>query len=311
MKGTRRGRPPPPGSQRAPFPEDAPSLYALDAFSHLDIHRWAKQSARLDELQTISYYGLEAERHKHRPALLSALRNAPSIFLDLGEWHRIVEYTYCLDPLSARGSVRGYGGRCNIGAEVGDGSISAFPALYLASDLETAYREFYQIDPKPGIEGLAPEDFAPRRPGCFLVTQIQGRLEHVFDVNNLSALQPYVKILASFSHPRGMQQIARSLRLPPGLIRGASGLRRSVLSKNWRSLPSQFDVPANCQILGRFLCDAGFEGIRYPSSKSGNPCLAVFPRNLRHSGSFVELSGGYPYQVQTPRLDAESADRCV
>jgi RES domain len=134
---------------------------------------------------------------------------------------------HCLEPLSARGSVMRYGGRFNIGAEVGSGAFESFPALYLAQDVETAFREFFQIDATSASGGLSREEFALKRPGGFLSAE------------------------------------------------------------------------------------AGFEAILYPSAKNGRRCMAVFPRNLRQSDSFVAIAGAYPHAVVVPRLDAETASQCT
>jgi hypothetical protein len=312
MRKGRRRRPIPPPPRKVPDPAAPPSLHELDTFCLADIERWQSSSERLDELHQELHHGLEAQRVRRRAELLEALRAKAAPPIDLSRWHRIVEYQYCLAPLSAHGSTVRYGGRFNIGAEVGSGAFGSFPALYLAEKLDTAFREFYQIDASSAADGLTREDFALKRPGSFLSAEVDGHLDLVFDVGDVAALRPFASLIATFTMPPRVPLLARRLRIAnAGLIRSAAQLQRTALIKNWRAWPVQFDVPANSQVLGRMLCDAGFEAILYPSAKNGRRCMAVFPTNLRHSASFVALSGVYPLEVTVSRLDAASASECV
>jgi hypothetical protein len=293
-------------------PAAPPSLYELDTFSLADIERWRKSSDRFDELHRELYFGLEIQRVARREELLSALRSKATRPIDLSGWHRLVEYQYCLEPLSAHGSVTRYGGRFNVGIDVGSGAFGSFPALYLAEDLETAFREYHQVGVGAGAGGLTREDFALTRPGSFLSTEVHGHLELVFDLGDVAALRPFADLIATFKMPPRVAVIARELRLKnAGLIRTSAQLQRAVLAKNWRAWPVQFDVPANSQVLGRMLCDAGFEAVAYPSVKNGQRCVAVFPTNLKLSSSFIALSGRYPHAVSVHRMDATSALDCV
>jgi hypothetical protein len=312
MKKARRSRPQPPPPRNLPDPASPPSLYELDAFTLADVERWRKQSERFDELHQELHHGLEAQRVRQRTPLLEALRSNATAPLELTGWHRLIEYQYCLTPLSAYGSTIRYGGRFNIGAEIASGAFSSFPALYLAEDLGTAFREFYQIDTASVVRGLSQEELALKRPGSFLSAEIHGHLDLVFDMGNVAALRAFSALIATFAIPPAVPRLARELRLPNRpLIRSATQLQRTALAKNWRAWPVQFDVPANSQVLGRLLCDAGFEAILYPSAKNGRRCLAVFPTNLRNSASFVALTGSYPHQVKVSRLDATSASACI
>jgi hypothetical protein len=308
----RRSRPVPPAPRKVFDPAAPPSLYELDSFSLADIARWRKSSDRFDQLHRELYFGLEIQRVARRDELLAALRSKAALPLELAGWHRLVEYQYCLEPLSAHGSVTRYGGRFNLGIEVGSGAFGSFPALYLAEDLETAFREFHQVAAAAGTGGLTREDFALKRPGGFLSTEVHGHLELVFDLGDVAALRSFADLIATFKMPPRVSAIARELRLAnTGLIRSSAQLQRAVLAKNWRAWPVQFDVPANSQVLGRMLCDAGFEAVLYPSVKNGQRCVAVFPTNLKRSSSFIGLSGRYPHSVAVHRLDAGSASECV
>jgi hypothetical protein len=281
------------------------ALYQLESFSSEDIVRWNAASIKFDELHQVLYFDLERQRLAHREALLSALRSRPAAPFKLAPWYRVVEYRYCLEPLSSVGSTLRIGGRFNFGKEIRDGYFESFPALYVAETVETAYREFYQIEDKGGTGGLSSRDLALRRPGGFLTAEIHGQLGLVFDAGDLKALAPFAAVVSQFKMPRRATQIIRELKLQDWkLARTANDVRRQLLLPTWREEPRQFDLPANSQILGRLLRDAGFEAVLYPSSKNAARCLAVFPENLREADSFLALSGAYPEEVQVRRIDS-------
>ena len=69
----------------------------------------------------------------------------------------------------------------------------------------------------------------------------------------------------------------------------------------------QYDLPANPQIYGRLLLDAGFEAVVYASTRGLGPCVAVFVENLVAGESFLELSDDEPPGVKVSRLDTDTA----
>jgi RES domain-containing protein len=216
----RRLRPKPPAPRKVLDPAAPPSLYELDSFSLADIERWRKSSDRFDELHRELYFGLEIQRVARREELLSALRSKATRPIDLSGWHRLVEYQYCLEPLAAHGSVTRYGGRFNVGIDVGSGAFGSFPALYLAEDLETAFREYHQVGVSAGAGGLTREDFALTRPGSFLSTEVHGHLELVFDMGDVAALRPSADLIASF-------------KMPPRVAAGCRDCSRAQDCKCW------------------------------------------------------------------------------
>ena len=96
------------------------------------------------------------------------------------------------------GSTLRIGGRFNIRKEIRDGYFESFPALYVAESVETAYREFYQIEDKGRTGGLSSRDLALRRPSGFLTAEILGQLGLVFDAGDLKALAPFAKVVSQF-----------------------------------------------------------------------------------------------------------------
>lgn len=109
--------------------------------------------------------------------------------------------------------------------------------------------------------------------------------------------------------PSKVVTLARQLglRRPPGLVRSSRALQLQLLSKNWRMLPVQFDLPSNSQIFGRLVSGAGVHGILYPSVRNpAGRCLALFPQNWASSDSFVEIMDPAPSGSRLLRLDGRT-----
>jgi hypothetical protein len=187
-----------------------------------------------------------------------------------------------------------------------------WPALYIAENLETAYREKYQLERGELVDGLTAEELALESSVSFSAVYMNGQIERVFDLENAKALEPLCAILKKMKLPTEVHSIMRRLGLKPKtvyMVRSPTKLQETVLEQNWRSAPVQFGLPAPSQILAGLIRDAGYEAIRYPSSKSGGWCLAVFPDKLDSPSSYVELSDIAPAGVAIPRLDIDSAEQ--
>jgi len=206
------------------------------------------------------------------------------------------------------GSVRGDGGRFNIGSELNPATPPPFPTLYLAEDFETVFRERFGMKRTSTTGGLSAEELALRRPTSFTHVRLQGSIESIIDIARPDSLKAIVAVIAKFKMPNNVLSIARALGLrPPALIRTTAGLQRYLLQANWRAQPIQFDLPANSQVFGRLCSAAGAHGILYPSVKN-NPkrCLALFPQNWRASDSYIELTDSSPAQTSQTRLDGST-----
>jgi len=302
----RRNRPRPPKSQPRRGDPEVPSLIELERFTQASLRQWLAAKANLDSLQRALYFRLEPLRQSNEAQLLEALRSQALASFRFDGWSRIVDYRYALEPLSIVGSLRGDGGRFNIGGELSPGAFTAFPALYIAEDYEAAFRERFGTlaSPRPGA--LSAQELALRAPDSFTQVRLRGTVENVFDVGSLEALKPFVGILRKFPIPADVRQLGRrlGLRPPPWLIRSPLTLQRQLLHPNWRSLPLQFDLPANSQIFGRIAFAAGLHGILYPSARqSGKRCLALFPRNWADSSSVIEVCDEVPAEAKLTRID--------
>ncbi|MGQ0525249.1 MAG: RES family NAD+ phosphorylase [Betaproteobacteria bacterium] len=305
-----RRKPPPPRSRSSAAEADAspPSLELLEQFSRASLSQWKATGRVLAALTHALFFGLENQRAESAGALVDAVRLGVTGPFEFHNWARIVDWRFSTAPLSLEGSVRGDGGRFNIGSTLNPAAYSPFPALYLAEDFETAYRERFGLTRTSTIGGLSAEEVTLRRLTSFTHVKLRGTVDGIVDIANPQALKAIVSVIARFKMPDNVLPMARALGLrPPGLIRTTSGLQRQLLHSNWRMQPSQYDLPANSQIFGRLCAGVGVHGILYPSAKdSSKRCLALFPQNWRASESFVEAVDTPPAQTGEVRLDGKS-----
>lgn len=287
-------------------------LLLLDRFTQKDLEGWKSASADLDRLNRHLYFDTEPARLSLRPEIIQALQSRPAQPLEFVRWVRLVDHRWTLKPLSAAGSIRSFGGRFNLGRDVDDCAIKPFPALYIASDLQTAYRERYQMERESeSALGLTAEELALTTSHSSVL--LNGYIERVFDASDLTALEPLAKVLARVKMPASIKPIARRLgaKLGPGgihMIRNAHQLHQALF-RNWRAEPVQFGLPSPSQQFGEFVRAAGYEAIRYESTKNkGSYCLAVLVGNLCSDRTFVELADDCPPEVDHRRLDMQTAD---
>ena len=304
----RNRRPRPPDSQR-PLQRgepDLPALIELERFTQASLRQWLAAKAHLDALQRALYFELEPLRQRNEARLFDALRSQAIASFPFEGWSRILDYRYGMEPLSVAGSLKGEGGRFNLGSELSPGTFTAFPALYIAEDYATAFLERFAGPPRGNPRALTPQELALRSPDSFTQVRLRGLVENVIDVGNLESLKRFAAVLREFPIPKDVRQLARTLGLrpPPWLIRSPVTLQRQLLHRNWRMLPQQFDLPSNSQIFGRLAAAAGLHGILYPSSRhAANRCLALFPQNWADTGSVVEVTDDAPENARLTRID--------
>ncbi|MBB6248261.1 RES family NAD+ phosphorylase [Rhodanobacter sp. A1T4] len=288
-----------------------PGLLELDRFSEADLDRWNTLSKDLDELNAILYSGVEPQRQRYHADLIGALQSVPHTPMDFAGWVRMVTLRYADGPLSTAGSLKGFGGRFNIGADVDNAIRSPWPALYIASNQETAYREKFGMAKDDRIDGLSAEELTLTPGGSYTAVRLDGHLELVFDLAQEGALEPVCKVLRKINLPVEAVKLQKRLKIPgppATMIRTAARLIHEVLVVNWRVLPAQFGNPAVSQILAGLIIDAGYEAIRYPSTKSDGECVAVFPHRLASDATFVELADEAPASVRHTRLHLGTVD---
>lgn len=300
----------PPIPSRRPAPSRGPrGILELDRFSEASLQQWNSVSGDLDELQDVLYFGVEPERRRLRPELIAALQEILPTTVELPRWARIVPYQYSLEPLSCAGSLQNIGGRFNAGAELDPNTLNPWPALYLAEDFETAFREKFQLPRDDLVDGLSPQELALEHGVSHATVFVQGRLSRVFDMTSYQSLEPVAQVFRRIKMPARARQIKAKLKIPDRgvfMVQTGKQIHEMVLTYNWRVLPIQFGLPAQSHILAELIRAAGFEAILYQSTKGPGKCLAVFP-DLLDGGSFVELMDTPPLAVKHQRLDGDSA----
>jgi hypothetical protein len=311
---TRRTRPNPRSSPRNQHTSigrrGTPGILELDRFSSLDLQRWKRLSKDLDRLHSLLYFGFVEQRNVLRTELLEALQAPAFPPFKFQGWVRILPYRYCLSPLSARGSLNGTGGRFNAGHDIPSHVVAPWPALYLAEDFDTAFREKYGNARNDARGALKPEELALQKPESITSVRLHGQISRVFDLTDAAKLKPFCDVLARCKMPREVADVLRRLKIKRKeitTIKTPAQLQAAVMAHHWRQWPVQFEVPAHGQVLASLLIAAGYEAILYRSSKSDKRCLAVFPCNIGSNDTWIELAPDYPEQVDHARLDLDTA----
>lgn len=284
--------------------------FLLDRFSELDLRRWKKSADNLAAYHIRLYHHAEGLRYAVYDDILQSLRSPGGIEIGIPGWYRIVDYQYSLEPLSPAGSLI-RGGRFNIGADIDRADVRPFPALYIAENYGTAYRERFGATVSTTSKAkMTGAEYALRAPGSFSSVRLKGKLEDVFDLTQSKPIKPFMDVVKDFDIPRDIVRMARRLGITQEqMIRTTTEMMKSLRDQNWRHHPVQFGIPANPQIFGGLLLDAGYTGVLYRSTKGDRRCLAIFPDALINNSSFVELKDNAPKGIQTTRLDKASAPR--
>lgn len=296
--------------QREPARKEPVGILELDRFTEANLNRWREISNDLDELQNVLYFNLVPERRRHRDDLLQAIAATTPLSLDLTSWARIITYRYSDAPLSCAGSLQEYGGRFNAGVDLDqDVGMAPWPALYVGSDYETAFREKFQLASDANVNGLAPEELALQPGQSHSTFFVEGHLNRVFDMRTPAALESIARVLARIRMPTRARDLKKKLSIPPGgitMIMNGRSLYKAMVEHNWRQMPVQFGLPAPTHILAELLRAAEFEAVLYRSTKGPGDCLAIYPDKLS-SDSFVSLVDIPPAGVAHSRLDEDSA----
>lgn len=304
----KKPQPPSPHSAASHAPR---GILELDRFSEASLRQWKTLSEDLDELERTLHFALEPERRRLRPELLAALEDCTGEPLTLERWVRVVSYPVSLNPLSSAGSLRAYGGRFNAGTDLEPGTLDPWPALYLAEDFETAFREKFQMSSEALTEGLRPQELALGPQGSHVTVTVKGCLMRVFDMTSATVLEPLARVLRRIKMPSRASQLKKKLQIPNHalmMMQTGKQLHDVMFKRNWRVLPVQFDLPAQSQTVAELIRAAGFEGILYQSTMGPGKCLAVFPDRLAES-SFIALIDRPPHAETIQRLDYLTADQ--
>ena len=159
MTRHRKRAPPDRRSQQA-SESGLPPLGVLEEFSRASLAQWRNAGRNLHQYSQSLFFDLEKHRAAHSDELVAAIRTSLTGSATFKSWARVVDWRYSTQPLSTEGSVNADGGRFNIGRQLNAAIYTAFPALYLAEDFPTAYRERYGIDRETKTNGLTADELA-------------------------------------------------------------------------------------------------------------------------------------------------------
>jgi hypothetical protein len=292
--------------------KNAPPLgiWELDRFTSASLDRWNNLSKDLDDLENTLFFNLEPDRRRFRPELIAALKQTEAISLEIQGWVRIVPWRYTLSPLSSAGSLTGDGGRFNIGADIDAIPFQPWPALYLAEDHETAYREKFQLKSTEITDGLKPNELALEPGDSYSSVRLNGLVSGVFDMTEPQHLNAVAGVLKKIKMPERAKGLMKKLRITSRqlyMIQTGQRLYDAVAIQNWRIKPVQFGIASQSQILAELIRTAGFEAIVYKSTQGTKRCLAVFPDKIS-GNTYIEVSDPCPSEITYTRLDTDTAD---
>jgi len=154
---------------------------------------------------------------------------------------------------------------------------------------------------------LSGHEFALRAPASYTYVNISGELNNLFNVGRAANFTEFIDVIKKFKLTDELKVLARKIgRTPPLLVADRKMLKSTLLANDWSGWPTQFEIPANSQVIGRLIRDAGYEGILYPSTKGNGKCVALFPENFAGSDSYLELADTPPDGAKYIRLDSET-----
>lgn len=293
---------------RGSFDPSTPGLLELDRFTDSSVAEWDAFAKQFDQYHYQWYFELEAQRATHHDELCEALASVKPKTVDLSGWGRAIQWQYTTQPLSVVGSTKWVGGRFNYGEDIDEhGRFPPFPALYLASDLETALKEMHGL-PATSYCGLSRAELALCDEKSFSWIAVEGVVQNVFDLTSAAGLKAFTKLISGFTVSDQVHALQRKIRPdhPLRLITQSRELYESIMASNWREFPVQCNTPANSQVFGKLISDSGFDAILYNSIRTGENSLAVLTRNLAQSESEIRVTAPMPGGVSSTILNANT-----
>ena len=280
------------------------NLFILEQGSLQQLKEQKKRTQDLINYHAFLYTSLAVQRDKVKDAIHASLRSKCIQNYKFSKWQRSVRYKYSLHPLSCVGSTTFIGQRFNYGKEI-NGTLSPFPALYLAKDKKTAIHEsLATIKKSKKRSELDSFDLAMTNPQSQAIVSVSGKLETVFDLRNSKALSSYISIIKKFKIDPQLRSKARLLKIDaPKLVRTSKELLGSIMRNNWRDMVVLYNTPSNGQIIGQIMLEAGICGILYKSTLNEKECLAIFPDSFKNNDSFVCLNDDPPCSETPQKLD--------
>lgn len=280
--------------------------YLLESGSIKDIRRAKELTDELLKYQWAYYSELARQRNEIQDKIQQAVIQT-CIPYELNHWQRAVKYEYGLHPFSTVGSLSVIGGRFNTGKGVNT-EVPHFSGLYIAENKDTALQEHLgQVK----HDQLTPREVALTNPASETIVSISGRIDKVFDLTNEKNLLPLIELIKDFKFSSEFKNFSKKLGFTsPQIIKTPELLIQTLLTPDWRQLPSNYDIPANSQIFGHIVYQAEIEGILYPSKLTSSLCLVIFPKNFVGTDSYLKLDDEAPHEKVQVRIDASNWRVC-
>jgi hypothetical protein len=285
-------------------PFDHRIFFLLDSIPPRAIKHWIKIHEKIIDYTAEHFAYFAHKRSQVMEDLKQSLQDNTTSF-EFNNWRRIISHPFSNTPLSTIGSIKSFpGGRFNIG-NIDTERFPKFPALYLAEDTTTAFLEMMGLKPETITGGLTGQELAAA--GNFSHFTVQGNLTNILDLTNLETLRQFHSHLQNIELPIYYRKKANQLKITPMLpVKNLEELRNTLFAEDWRLMPMQFDTPANSQILGQIAYSAGIEAILYPSVKTNQKALAVYPKNFIDSDASVEITGAVSETAIHTRIDKDT-----
>ena len=261
-----------------------------EEFIETQIRLKNKEISQDRELFREFYSYLRDERQKKEELLRQALFEQSSSWTD--NLCRIVQFRFSQDPLCTYGSLK-KSGRFNCGKH--QDIVTPFPALYLASDHETAMEEKFPSNFQTARGLLSDKELSlDVRNHSFFNVKVS--FQKTLDLRKRNSLKGFFSIILKFKIPTHIKnRITRtnSKRKPSNkvklsVIKEFEVFLATVFDPLHKEIEVYLQHPSNPQWLGHYCQLAGIEAIIYPSIRSCGHNLAVFPEALEPE-SFVEI----------------------
>lgn len=279
--------------------------YLLEKGNLADMKAAREWSEKLLDYHWKFYSELAYQRNQNIEKIKEALSSSCTSDFTFEKWQRAVKYKYSLHPLCTIGSISFIGARFNSGKDI-NSQLPEFQCLYLTIDKDTALQETLGQEPVRDCK-LSPRELALSNPEPETIVSVSGRLDKIIDLRKSKNIKKLVVVFKTFTLSKELKKLAKEISTEePQVIKNEKALLETILEKNWRDKPVNFDIPSNSQIFGYLAFLAGIDGIIYPSKMTGKDCLAVFVRNFENGESFIELDGDLPDAKVPKKLDANS-----
>lgn len=279
-------------------------VYLLDTGN---IHEMREAKRLMDnhlKYQWDFYSILARQRNLIKDGLKSALIQKTIKNFKFNGWQRAVKYKYALHPLGTKGSLVFNGQRFNAGNDI-NSMIQSFPALYIATDKDTALQETLGQLRQPGST-LTARELALTSLQSETILSVSGSLDEVIDLRDHKNLKPFIEQMKKFKIDDSIKQEAKKIGAnTPQIIKDSSILLDTLLDPNWRIHPMN-DIPSNSQIFGQIVYQANIQGILYPSKFTKKECLAIFIHNFNNSNSYIQLDDPPPIENVVTKIGPEN-----